>query len=116
MSRGGVQEGVKKGMRFHHHQLEKVKKHQRSHNSHLARVPREQGRLCAVLAYISVCVFWCAEADGFREDVVKVADCFRKLFTRISSSLELPGGGLLIRKRNTIHSTMKVNASKILRQ
>ncbi|CAB1119571.1 MYB [Ectocarpus sp. CCAP 1310/34] len=37
------QEGVKKGMRFHHHQLEKVKKHQRSHCSNQTRVPRDQG-------------------------------------------------------------------------
>lgn len=39
------QEGVKKGMRFHHHQLEKVKKHQRSHSSHQARTTREHGEL-----------------------------------------------------------------------
>lgn len=56
-----AQEGVKKGMRFHHHQLEKVKKHQRSHTTNQARVPRDQGEsgLPVVEAgFIAVCL-WC---------------------------------------------------------
>lgn len=46
-----AQEGVKKGMRFHHHQLEKVKKHQRSHTTNQARVPRDQGESSLPVAF-----------------------------------------------------------------